>query len=238
MTIAHKSPIVKAIVFNLIREVHYEKFRLNKKYSIDVSIIPEIKEDIIIKKGYKTNEVILKKRTVSILIPKKQIVIRTETPIREDNKEKIKSTPTEFKESLINQNVSSELISAKAPPSSQIKRPAEQIQQKSRIRIVPINLMINPPNYGKLNPFIRDPSVSMIFCDGPEKPLKIIRNGQEQITNVVMVKQEIMNLLFQISAKTRIPLIEEGVYRVSWDDFIINAIVSEFVELSFVIKKI
>lgn len=232
MTLAHKSPIVKAIVFNLIREVHYEKFRSSKKYSIDVSIIPEIKEDFLKKRGYKTNELTRIKKPVSVLIPKKQIIVPQKiTGQQFPQEEKKPSSPSEFKESMSDQT---------RPPAelAPAKVPIEKLPQKPKIQLAPINLMINPPNYGKLNPFMRDPNVSMIFCDGPEKPLKIIRNGQEQITNVLLAKQEIMNLLFQISAKTRIPLIEEGVYRVSWDNFIINSIVSEVIDLSFVIKKI
>ncbi len=78
----------------------------------------------------------------------------------------------------------------------------------------------------------------MITCDGPRKPLKIIKNGKEQIVQIFLEKQEIMNLLYQISAKTRIPLVWEGVYRVSWDKFIINAVISELTEPNFVIKRI
>ena len=237
MTIAHKSPIVNFIVFNLIRESHYEKFRKSKKYSIDVSLIPKFNEEFILRKGFKGSEI--HKSEAHLLIPRKKIFQKIKNNELIEDRERLNEEKTtssflkDFKESIMEHKID-------GTPIQKIKK--EVVGQtpttKPRIQTIPINLLVNPPNYGKMNNLIRDKSISVINCEGPEKPLKIIRQEKEQITNVLLTKQEIMNLLYQISAKTRIPLVEEGVYRVSWDYFIINAIVSEKIEPTFVIKRI
>ncbi|MEM4719472.1 MAG: hypothetical protein QXG18_01240 [Candidatus Pacearchaeota archaeon] len=241
MSLAHKSPIVKSIIFNLIREVHYENFREAKKYSIDVSLIPKINEDYFLKEGYKSSN-IREEKNISIL----PITIKEETEnnqrffnitkdediFKEEKNEK--SYIRGYKESLINE-IKNEDSNVE---ERRIVLPVQKRQIEKKEQYIKINLFINPPEYGKLNIFMRDPKVSIINCEGPDKPLKIIKFGRQYNTKISLNKKEIMNLLYQISAKTRIPLIEEGVYRVSWDDFIINAIISEQIETSFVIKRI
>jgi|GEM_PF-3329387 len=295
MNLAHKSPIVQSIVFNLIREVHYEKFNTSKKYSLDISMIPRLSEDFFIKKGYIPESIDDSKKEIHLLIPKRkninfaplqisqqQINLPNQNryQLNEDNsppgfKESViepteqkknllqnssipqqqinlpnqnryqlneDNSPLGFKESVIEPTKQKKNLLQNSSIPQQINLPNQNRyqlnQQQRRIHIIPINILSVPPNYGKLNSLIKDFSISMITCDGPRKPLKIIKNGKEQIVQIFLEKQEIMNLLYQISAKTRIPLVWEGVYRVSWDKFIINAVISELTEPNFVIKRI
>jgi hypothetical protein len=64
----------------------------------------------------------------------------------------------------------------------------------------------------------------------------VTKNGQKQQTNITMTKEEIQMLLNNLSNKTKIPLLT-GVFRVGWDNFIINAIISENLPPRFLIKK-
>ncbi len=102
--------------------------------------------------------------------------------------------------------------------------------------LVPINLFQNPPNYGKLNMVVRDPFIQFIECPGPDQRLIVTRNGQKQQTNVVLTSEEIKMLLQNVSAKTKIPLLN-GVFRVSWDNMVINAVISDNLDSRFLIKK-
>tara|TARA_Y100000310_G_scaffold337740_1_gene425600 strand:- start:14108 stop:14752 length:645 start_codon:yes stop_codon:yes gene_type:complete len=91
-------------------------------------------------------------------------------------------------------------------------------------------------DYGKLEPLLNDPSISLIECPGQNKPLGIIRVGRRQLTKISLTEKEINDILSKISEESHIPLLG-GVFRAAVRNFSINAVVSETIEKKFIIKK-
>ncbi len=251
MSNMHRSPIVDSIVFNLIREVHFENFRFSKKETIDTSAVPHVSEGILIRKGF--HESIAPRLAQPTLIPQFIPVKKPEiskspkiSPPEPKPKELESKGPEGFEESIIEGDknlVKKEEISSipevqkitQTITSTRVVTPLPpQIQRAPQI--IPINLFQNPPNYGKLNMLIRDQSIDYIDCPGPDQRIIVTRMGQRQQTNIYLTKVEIQILLNNLSSKTKIPLIT-GVFRVSWDNFVINAIVSDSLEPRFLIKR-
>ena len=64
-------------------------------------------------------------------------------------------------------------------------------------------LVRNIANLGQLEPLVHDDKITKIVCEGVQLPLKIIRNGEQLLSNVVFAQQETINsLLLQIAQKT------------------------------------
>lgn len=95
---------------------------------------------------------------------------------------------------------------------------------------------INIAAMDKINPLLLDPSVQIIECPSPERPLLVNRGGLVQATNIVLSAEEIDSLLKEISQDTKIPLIP-GVFKAAINNFIITAVISEFVGTRFIIQK-
>lgn len=117
------------------------------------------------------------------------------------------------------------------------RRPQMQMPQKQPMT-PPKQTNTEPPkgDYGKLNTFIRNPSISSIECPGPGKQITIIKEGQKQLTNISLNPKEIKDLLEEIAANAHVPLID-GVFKAAVDNFIINAVISEQIGSRFLIKK-
>jgi len=91
-------------------------------------------------------------------------------------------------------------------------------------------------DYGKITPLLHDPSISSIECQGAGKPLMIIREGQRQVTRIVLNVEDIKGILLTVSDAIHIPLLE-GVFRAAVDNFSINAVISEIIGSRFILKK-
>jgi len=89
---------------------------------------------------------------------------------------------------------------------------------------------------GKLNPFLRDPNVQSIECNGEDEKI-ILKVPTERITDITLTKEEIDNVIMIFSEKSRIPA-EEGVFRAAVGKWMISAIISEVIGIKFVIKRI
>ncbi len=89
---------------------------------------------------------------------------------------------------------------------------------------------------GKLNPFLRDPMVAYIECNGPGQ--EIIVNGRmgRKRTGIYLDKQEIEDIVNYFSLQTKIP-VGEGVYNVVFGKYQFSAIVSEMLGAKFTLKK-
>jgi hypothetical protein len=99
----------------------------------------------------------------------------------------------------------------------------------------------NPGKYGKIQPLLDDPSVTLIECPGENKNLIITRMQfsqpmLKQPARIVLSKEEIKNFLNNISEETRVPLIE-GAFRAAVDNFVVDAIFSDLIGARFLIKK-
>lgn len=88
----------------------------------------------------------------------------------------------------------------------------------------------------KLNPLILDPSVQAINCPGAGKNVTVARFGAIQSTSLVFSANDIRDFLKEISERTRIPMLP-GIFKVTYQNFILTAVVSEFAETKFMIEK-
>lgn len=90
--------------------------------------------------------------------------------------------------------------------------------------------------YGRITMLLYDPSVSVIDCNGPGKPVLVTRYGRKQITKINLSSEEITAILDKVSQEAHIPLME-GIFRAAVDDFSVTAIISDIVGSKFSIKK-
>lgn len=90
--------------------------------------------------------------------------------------------------------------------------------------------------YKKIQPLLKDPSVSRIQCVSPNKPLIIIRAGQKQITKIALSPIQIKEIFEEIAEQAHIPLIE-GPFKVALKDLTINGINSQVTNARFIIQK-
>jgi len=91
-------------------------------------------------------------------------------------------------------------------------------------------------NFGKIAPFIGDPTVSSLECRRSDERIMIKKLGQTISTEVKLNENEINALIKAFSEKTRIPLIE-GVLRAKSGDLEIFAVISKFSTSKFIITK-
>lgn len=125
------------------------------------------------------------------------------------------------------------------PIQKQILKPAQLMQapkQPLRVMPAPANTPASIGEYGKITNLIRDPTVTLIECNGAGETISIIRAGQKQYTKISLNPVEIKEILDIISQRARIPIIE-GVFKAAVDNFMVNAVVSSIVGSRFVIKK-
>jgi hypothetical protein len=91
---------------------------------------------------------------------------------------------------------------------------------------------------GKLNPFVTDPTVRLIECNGAEKIIVVKRiRGETRTTNIKLNEDEIIGVIKEFSERARIP-IEKGIFKAAVGKLIISAIISDFVGSKFLITKI
>lgn len=78
-----------------------------------------------------------------------------------------------------------------------------QIQIPKRTEPMPLQAPSLPFDFGKLNPFILDPSVSMIICEGPGKAIKIKKDGQILPAGDALTQEEINLILVRFSEQSK-----------------------------------
>jgi len=90
---------------------------------------------------------------------------------------------------------------------------------------------------GKLNALVKDPTVTAIECNGPDKNILIRRIKQVRKTPIILSKEEIDQIIQNFSKSAKIP-VQEGIFKVAIGRLVINAIISELVDTKFIIEKI
>jgi hypothetical protein len=85
-------------------------------------------------------------------------------------------------------------------------------------------------------PLIKDASILSIECPGPGKNLIVNKYGVIQTLPQTLSKEDINNLINDISRKTKIPLIQ-GIFKAAIGNLRISAVISEFVGTRFIIEK-
>lgn len=91
-------------------------------------------------------------------------------------------------------------------------------------------------DFYSINPFIIDPSISLIECYGPGQNINIVKRGERIRTSIILNFEEIQLIIKSFSDKARVPLIE-GLFKAKIGDLSISAIISKSASLSFVISK-
>ena len=89
---------------------------------------------------------------------------------------------------------------------------------------------------GKLNPFIMDPIVRRIECNGPGERVAVMV-PMPKYTDIILSKEEIDEIIKVFEQKSKIPA-SEGIYRVVVGKFIFSAIISDVIGSKFSINKI
>jgi len=113
-------------------------------------------------------------------------------------------------------------------PQTKFPQRLQYIQPTASIAPVKIDL-------GKLDPFIKDPGVQIIECDGPDVKI-ILKTPAEKPTNVTLTKEEIDQVIKKFSEISKIP-IQEGIFRVAVGNLLLSAIISGVIGSKFIIKK-
>lgn len=123
---------------------------------------------------------------------------------------------------------------APSPPPSQdrVEKDYSQSQKLPHSDIQKINVR----GLEKMGRLLSDRAVQTIECPGPEKPVLVYRSGVIQTTNITLSTEEITRVMKEVSEKTRIPLIS-GVFKAAFDEFIITAVMSEYVGARFIINR-
>lgn len=88
---------------------------------------------------------------------------------------------------------------------------------------------------GKLNPFLEDPIVRKIECNGPGEHI-VVMVPMPKYTNIVLSKEEIDEIIKTFEEKSKIPK-EEGIYNVVVGKLVFSAIISDVIGSKFSIKK-
>ncbi len=88
---------------------------------------------------------------------------------------------------------------------------------------------------GKLNPFLQDPIVRRIECNGPGERI-VVMVPLPKYTDIILNREEIAEIIQAFEKKSKIPA-TEGIYKVVVGKFIISAIISEVIGSKFSISK-
>jgi type IV secretory pathway ATPase VirB11/archaellum biosynthesis ATPase len=89
---------------------------------------------------------------------------------------------------------------------------------------------------GKLNPFISDPVVRRIECNGPGQNI-VVMVPMPKYTNIILNKEEIDEIIKIFEKKSKIPA-SEGIYNIILGKLVFSAIISDVIGSKFSIKKI
>jgi hypothetical protein len=117
-----------------------------------------------------------------------------------------------------------------------IKIPQPRIPETIKdIYPFPENISID---LGKLNPFLKDPTVLSIECEGAGKNIIVRRiRGEKRTTSLIFKEEEIKNIINIFSREAKIPE-QEGIFKAAVGNLIISAITSEITGSKFLITKL
>jgi hypothetical protein len=209
-SLASKSPIVEGIVLNILN-IFPIKLETKEKHVLNAELVPQIHEIIIQRENLQESMIHTQELSSTN---------QTQSNVQQKSNEIIsmESSQLEKKPIILTKTVTIQKV---APPQT----------------LVPVKPSEKPwETFKKIMPMLQDPFVSYIECKGPNQPLSVVKNGRTQITNTFMDRGEIDEYLKYLSERTRVPLVE-GVFNVRIDDYTVNAIISNSLEPSFIIKK-
>jgi hypothetical protein len=219
------SPMIREMTLAVIKYIKSTNLCKEEKICIHADLVPKVSERVMqaSMRERVTEPVMLpsivEEPKFEYKIPRRDMSKLVE-PIRERYRPPAYTPPLTIPQSPVEFSEQSSI----APSISQPSAPEMPVQME----VV--------GDYGKINDFLRDPTVSSIECPGPGKPLAIVRAGQRQMTRIFLSPEEIDVVLKNVSESSHIPLLE-GVFRAAAENFTINAVVSEMIGSRFVIKK-
>jgi len=222
----------KSEAFKIFFLIQFSKQLLRHSATYDISTLERILKE-------KTKQVIEKRerekernkiKLFELVEKKKSFVVEGTAPLKSKEVGKFEINKSEHipRKIMIRQSQS-------IPPP--IQRPNIQFGQLpfnlQHIRPMPSS---EPIDIGDLTPYLNDPSVSTIECNGSETIVLIKRGREMRKTDVTLSKEEIEAVLQAFSRAAKIP-IHEGVYRVAVGRVILTAQISEQAGAKFVISK-
>ncbi|MEM1577466.1 MAG: hypothetical protein QXQ30_01990 [Candidatus Pacearchaeota archaeon] len=158
-------------------------------------------------------------------------LIKKEKPKIEEIKEKKKEEEKieKLEDESLKKIKREPLIIRKFPPTFDIgKITAKELIPKKEfipslelIKEIPVERKIERFNFGKINDIVYNTDVQQVKIINDEKIIVIYKNGKSEEKDIIMNKDEILELLNKISKITKIPLDKEfGCY---FEDFFIEA---------------
>ena len=228
---AYRSPLVQQIILDVVRRLKEGQTNVDLTYTINADLVPKVSERMLSVQKFEKSVSIPKKEEQ--LPPQKMeqsimITQKTETVLPPKIMYPSTPTPLPVKKLLVQ-------------PSQTVPQTIFELPEMTAPKIQPTpalsNVQLKELYHGKLTGLLNDPSVLSIECVGQNVPLNIFRGGQKQRTKIILTKQEIDNLLNEVSKQSKIPL-GEGVFRVIVNNLMINAVISDLIGTRFVIKKL
>lgn len=207
--------------------------------------ILEGKEKEIFERKEKPREYIQQRRVIipkrefkRLILPtlKKEIKPKTEEKFERSVKSKFSEEiglKKELKQKTEEKRFSSENRIRNIPPVIRIPKPIFP-QKFSYLKPPQSRKQID---LDKLNPLIIDPIILSIECGGANRNLIIRGSMGTKKTNIILNEEEIDQVIRKFSEITKIPL-NEGVFRVVYEDLLLNAIISKIAGTKFIIQKI
>ncbi len=140
----------------------------------------------------------------------------------------------EHEESLIERKI------PRLPLTPKIKRSLETLTQTSTQ--IPTQTPTNVPeqtpikiNFGKIDQFLLDPAINIIECPGPDKKIKVKRQGKVMETNITLNSDEISEIISNFSKQTNAPLTQ--LFRAKLQNLSITAFLSPIAGTKFMVVK-
>ncbi|MBU3907040.1 MAG: hypothetical protein KKA64_02195 [Nanoarchaeota archaeon] len=123
-------------------------------------------------------------------------------------------------------------LSVPMPP--RLTTPSQKIPSAiQNITPMPSNIQLD---LGKLNSFVKDPTLTDIECEGAGKNILVKRMNNTRQTQVILSKEEIDNIIQRFSQEAKIP-VETGIFKVAVGSLVMSAIISDIIGSKFIISK-
>ena len=131
------------------------------------------------------------------------------------------------------------LLSFQKRPEKLIRKPIGIPSRIQALTTIQPQAQPRPEGFslGKLDQLIRDPSIQLVECSGPNKNILVKRYNKTNTTRITLNQSEITDVIDIFSAKAKIPVVG-GILKAAVGNLVISAVVSEFVGSRFIINKI
>ena len=224
----------KSEAFKIFFLMQFFKEVLRHSTSYDVSTLEKVLrqkvEDVIDIREFEKEK--NRKKLKELIDERKKLVIEKTTPI-----EITETKPVEVKKEYIE---IPRRVFIKKPQyipqlSQRVKSPSARLPFELRnIMPVPGNEQVD---LGILNPYLKDRSVSLIECNGPNILIRVRVGKDMRKTDIALSKEEIEGIINAFSRATRIP-VNEGIFRVAVGRVLLTSQVSNETGSRFIISKI